>query len=52
VAADKPFRMMAYPNRSHCICEGSGTTRHVYGTLTDYLTEKIPAGPAPAPDAQ
>jgi dipeptidyl-peptidase-4 len=46
VAADKPFRMMAYPNRTHCICEGSGTTRHVYETLTDYLAEKIAAGPA------
>ncbi len=52
VAADKPFRMMAYPNRSHCICEGSGTTRHVYGLLTDYLAEKIPAGPAGSVAAQ
>jgi dipeptidyl-peptidase-4 len=52
VAADKPFRMMAYPNRTHCICEGSGTTRHVYGLLTDYLEEKIPAGPAGSVAAQ
>ncbi len=52
VAADKPFRMMAYPNRTHCICEGNGTTRHVYGLLTEYLTEKIPAGPVGAPAAQ
>lgn len=52
VAAGKPFRMMAYPNRTHCICEGSGTTRHVYGLLTDYLAEKIAAGPAGSPAAQ
>jgi dipeptidyl-peptidase-4 len=49
VAAGKPFRMMAYPNRTHCICEGNGTTRHVYSLLTDYLAEKIPAGPAATP---
>jgi dipeptidyl-peptidase-4 len=52
VAADKPFRMMAYPNRTHCICEGVNTTRHVYGLLTDYLAEKIPAGPAGSPAAR
>jgi dipeptidyl-peptidase-4 len=52
VAADKPFRMMDYPNRTHCICEGANTTRHVYGLLTDYLAEKIPAGAAGSPAAQ
>jgi dipeptidyl-peptidase-4 len=52
VAADKPFRMMAYPNRTHCICEGVNTTRHVYGTLTEYLAEKIPVGPTGAAAAQ
>jgi dipeptidyl-peptidase-4 len=41
----KPFSMMAYPNRSHGIFEGRGTTRHVYGLLTRYLTEHLPAGP-------
>ena len=25
VKANKPFTMMAYPNRTHCICEGDGT---------------------------
>ena len=37
VAADRPFTMMAYPNRSHCICEGAGTRLHLYGLLTRYL---------------
>jgi len=45
VALDKPFDFMAYPNRSHCICEGRGTTLHVYSLLTRYLMEHLPAGP-------
>jgi len=40
----KHFTMMAYPNRSHGIFEGRGTTRHVYGLLTRYLFENLPAG--------
>ena len=45
VELNKPFTMMAYPNRSHGIYEGSGTTLHVYSLLTRYLTEHLPAGP-------
>jgi dipeptidyl-peptidase-4 len=45
VAANKPFAMMAYPNRSHGIYEGPGTTRHVFELLTRFLTENLPAGP-------
>jgi dipeptidyl-peptidase-4 len=45
VALGKPFDFMAYPNRSHCICEGPGTTLHVYSLLTRYLTTNLPAGP-------
>jgi dipeptidyl-peptidase-4 len=41
----KSFDFMDYPNRSHCICEGSGTTFHVYSLLTRYLLEHLPAGP-------
>ncbi|MGH9832179.1 MAG: alpha/beta hydrolase family protein, partial [Blastocatellia bacterium] len=44
VAANKPFTMMAYPNRSHGINEGAGTTRHLYELLTRYLNEKLPPG--------
>ena len=47
VAAGKPFSLMVYPNRSHCICEGQGTAPHLYGLLTRYLHEHLPAGPAP-----
>ena len=45
IGAGKHFTMMAYPNRSHGISEGAGTTRHLYGLLTRYLTENLPAGP-------
>ncbi len=44
VALDKPFQFMDYPNRSHCICEGEGTTLHLYSLLTRYLEEHLPAG--------
>ncbi|MDB4910248.1 MAG: ptpA 11 [Gemmatimonadetes bacterium] len=46
VAANRPFTMMAYPNRSHCICEGEGTTLHLYGELTRYLESHLFAGAA------
>jgi dipeptidyl-peptidase 4 len=46
VAANRPFTMMAYPNRSHCICEGAGTTLHLYGVLTSYLESHLFAGVA------
>lgn len=40
---DKTFTMMAYPNRSHGIYEGKGTTLHLYRLLTRYLNEHLPA---------
>ena len=43
VAANKPFTMMAYPNRTHSISEGEGTTLHLYSLLTRYLNEHLPA---------
>lgn len=45
IAANKPFQMMAYPNRTHFIDEGAGTTRHVYELLTSYLKTHLPTGP-------
>ena len=41
----KPFDMMVYPNRSHSISEGPGTSLHVYSLIARYLTEHLPAGP-------
>jgi dipeptidyl-peptidase 4 len=45
VAANRPFTMMEYPNRTHCICEGDGTTLHLFSLLTRYLEQNLPAGP-------
>ena len=46
IAANKQFSMMSYPNRSHGIYEGQGTTRHLFGLITRFLNEKLPAGAA------
>jgi dipeptidyl-peptidase-4 len=43
----KQFTMMAYPNRTHGIWEGEGTTMHLYTLLTSFLLENLPAGPRP-----
>lgn len=43
---NKQFSLMAYPNRTHSIREGPNTRRHLYETLTRYLHEHLPAGPA------
>ena len=42
---DKPFTMMAYPNRSHSINEGQNTTLHLRRLMTRYLNENLPSGP-------
>jgi len=44
IALGKPFDFMTYPDRSHGIFEGPGTTVHVYHLLARYLTEHLPAG--------
>jgi len=47
VKANKPFQLMVYPNRTHCICEGEGTSLHLYSLLTKYLTEHLPVNESP-----
>jgi dipeptidyl-peptidase-4 len=37
----KPFDFMVYPNRTHGIYEGRGTTLHVYSLLQRYLEEHL-----------
>jgi dipeptidyl-peptidase-4 len=41
----KQFDFMEYPNRTHSISEGSGTTLHVYNLIARYIEEHLPAGP-------
>jgi dipeptidyl-peptidase-4 len=35
---------MVYPNRTHGIFEGEGTTLHLYSLLSRYLMEHVEAG--------
>jgi dipeptidyl-peptidase-4 len=41
----KPFDVMVYPNRTHSISEGAGTSVHVYKRIARYFIENLPAGP-------
>jgi dipeptidyl-peptidase-4 len=47
VSANKPFSMMEYPNRTHCICQGHNTQLHLFELMTRYLDQNLKA-PAPA----
>jgi dipeptidyl-peptidase-4 len=42
IVHNKQFSMLAYPNRSHSISEGRGTTRHLYESLYRYLRTNTP----------
>jgi dipeptidyl-peptidase 4 len=42
VALGKPFDLMVYPNRTHSISEGAGTTPHVYQLIARYFLERLP----------
>ena len=44
VAQNRQFDLMIYPNRSHSIYEGEGTTLHLYNLLFRYLTDHTPPG--------
>ncbi len=44
VALGKPFDFMAYPNRTHSISEGEGTSFHVYSLIARYLEEHVAPG--------
>ncbi len=45
VELGKPFDMMVYPNRTHAIAEGPGTTPHVYQLIARYFVDHLPPGP-------
>jgi dipeptidyl-peptidase-4 len=49
---NKPFTMMAYPNRSHSIDEGQNTTMHLRSLMTRYLRANLPAGPISSPKSR
>ena len=45
IRLDKPFAMMAYPNRSHAIREGQNTTLHLRRLMTRYLDQNLRVEP-------
>jgi dipeptidyl-peptidase-4 len=49
VAANKPFTMMEYPNRTHCICQGRNTQVHLFGLITRYLDQNLKGATASNP---
>lgn len=44
VKYNRQFQLMSYPNRSHGIYEGPGTTTHLRTLYTNYLREHCPPG--------
>jgi dipeptidyl-peptidase-4 len=44
VELGKPFDFMEYPNRTHAISEGAGTSLHVYSLIARYFEEHLAAG--------
>ena len=52
IALGKAFDFMDYPNRTHAISEGEGTSLHLHSLLARYLMENLPAGPKSAPAAE
>jgi dipeptidyl-peptidase 4 len=45
IELNKPIDFMEYPDRTHSINEGSGTTLHLYSLLLRYLEQHIPPSP-------
>ena len=41
---NKVFQLMSYPNRTHGIFEGEGTSLHLAHLYTDYLKKNCPGG--------
>ena len=41
---NKQFQFMPYPNRTHSISEGEGTTEHLIALYTSYLRRYCPPG--------
>jgi dipeptidyl-peptidase-4 len=41
---NRQFQLMSYPNRTHGIFEGEGTTLHLHTLFTQYLKEHCPPG--------
>ena len=47
IALGEPFNFMDYPNRTHALSEGPGTSFHLRSLLARYLEEHVPPGGSP-----
>ena len=45
----KTFDLMVYPNRTHAINEGKGTSLHLHRLIARYLLANLPPGPPASP---
>ncbi len=46
VELGKPFQLMVYPNRTHAIKEGKGTSLHLHRLIASHILENLsPAKP-------
>ena len=52
VELGKPFDFMVYPNRTHAISEGAGTSLHVQALIARYFLDHLPPGPKPSAATQ
>ncbi|HET6798250.1 MAG TPA: DPP IV N-terminal domain-containing protein [Gemmatimonadales bacterium] len=41
VSLNKPFTLMEYPNRTHCLCQGRNTQLHLFELITRYLDQNL-----------
>jgi dipeptidyl-peptidase 4 len=48
----KSFDLMMYPNRTHSISEGAGTSAHIYRLIARYFVEHLPLGTAATSSAR
>jgi len=47
VELGKPFDFMDYPNRTHSLSEGKGSSYHVFSLIARYLQDHVPPGGVP-----
>jgi dipeptidyl-peptidase-4 len=45
VELGKPFDVMVYPNRTHALSEGRGTSKHLNQRIARFFLENLPPGP-------
>ncbi len=52
VQLGKRFDLMVYPNRTHAISEGDGTSLHIYSLIARYLIENLEESASPRSDGE